>query len=290
MQLLRYTHMIRNLVLVFILVQISHTVLAQNKRKKEKAEDPDSSGVVMDMLMPTSLPLLLFDESEKKEKKKKEKKKKKKNIYYGQKTKRVRIKTTFRSQTQFQNFFITFEKKIIDPYIRDIFWYDKKDNVVRTKDFDPSRGYLLHGPFTKSIDETVVEEGNFYFGTRHGTWLTFDNKNVLLDKLHFYEGWPKDSRVSYYNKTDNQIETLTPMEYDLREGNFFHFYSDGQIAVSGEYHFGEKVGLWTEYWNDKNKVIRKREIQYQEQPFTKNFRPFIRAEWDKNGNLVYRKD
>ncbi len=290
MQLLRYTHMIRNLVLVFILVQISHTLLAQNKRKKEKAEDPDSSGVVMDMLMPTSLPLLLFDESEKKEKKKKEKKKKKKNIYYGQKTKRVRIKTTFRSQTQFQNFFITFEKKIIDPYIRDIFWYDKKDNVVRTKDFDPSRGYLLHGPFTKSIDETVVEEGNFYFGTRHGTWLTFDNKNVLLDKLHFYEGWPKDSRVSYYNKTDNQIETLTPMEYDLREGNFFHFYSDGQIAVSGEYHFGEKVGLWTEYWNDKNKVIRKREIQYQEQPFTKNFRPFIRAEWDKNGNLVYRKD
>jgi antitoxin component YwqK of YwqJK toxin-antitoxin module len=290
MQSLRYTHMIRNLVLVFILVQISHTVLAQNKHKKEKAEDPDSSGVVKDMLMPTSLPLLLFDESERKEKKKKEKKKNKKNIYYGQKTKRVRIKTTFRSQTQFQNFFITFEKKIIDPYIRDIFWYDKKDNVVRTKDFDPARGYLLHGPFTKSIDETVVEEGNFYFGTRHGTWLTFDNKNVLLDKLHFYEGWPKDSRVSYYNKTDNQIETLTPMEYDLREGNFFHFYSDGQIAVSGEYHFGEKVGLWTEYWNDKNKVIRKREIQYQEQPFTKNFRPFIRAEWDKNGNLVYRKD
>lgn len=288
--MLRYIHMIRRLVLILILVQISLSVMAQKKRKQEKAEDPDSTGVVSDILMPTNLPLLLFDESGKKEKKKKEKKKRKKNIYYGQKTKRVRTKTTFRSQTQFQNFFITQEKKIIDPYIRDIFWFDKKDKVIRNKDFDPSRGYLLHGPYVKSIDETVVEEGNFYFGTRHGTWLSFDNKNVLLDKLHFYEGWPKDSRVSYYNKASNQIETLTPVEYDLKEGNFFHFYENGQIAVSGEYHFGEKVGLWTEYWNDNNKVIRKREIQYQEQPFSKEFRPFIRAEWDKEGNLVYRKD
>lgn len=290
MHKLRYNHMIRKLILVLMLVQLSQAVQAQKKRKQEKAEDPDSSGVVSDMLMPTSLPLLFFDETERKEKKKKEKKSNKKNIYYGQKTKRVRIKTTFRNQTQFQNFFITFEKKIIDPYIRDIFWYDKKDNVIRNRDFDPSRGYLLHGPYTKSVDETVIEEGNYYFGTRHGIWLTFDNKSVLQNKLHFFEGWPKDSRVSYYSKADNKIETLTPIEYELKEGNFFHFYEDGQIAVSGEYHYGERVGLWTEYWNNKNKVIRKREIQYQEQPFTKNFRPFIRAEWDKEGNLVYRKD
>jgi antitoxin component YwqK of YwqJK toxin-antitoxin module len=281
--------MIRKIVFILILFQISNLAFAQ-KRKKEKAADPDSSGVVSDKLMPTTLPLLLFDDKERKEKKKKENKSKKKNIYYGQKVKRVRIRQTFRSQTQFQNFFYTTEKKVIDQYIRDIYWYDKKENVIRTKDFDPSRGYLLHGPYTKSFDTTMVEEGNFYFGTRHGIWLTYDNKSVLLDKLHFYEGWPKDSRVSYYNKATNQIEKLTPMEYELQEGNFFHFYEDGQIAVTGEYHFGEKVGLWTEYWNNKNKIVRKREIQYQEEPFTKGFRPFIRAEWDKDGNLIYRNE
>jgi antitoxin component YwqK of YwqJK toxin-antitoxin module len=252
--------------------------------------DPDSSGVVADKLMPTTLPLLLFDDKDRKEKKKKEKKNKKKNFYYGQKTKRGKIRQSFRSQTQFQNFFFTTEKKVVDPYIRDIYWYDKKDNVIRTKDFDPSRGYLLHGPYTKSFDTTIVEEGDYYFGTRHGTWLSYDSKSILLDKLHFSEGWPKDSRVTYYNKATNQIEKLTPVEYELMEGNFFHFHEDGQIAVTGEYHFGEKVGLWTEYWNNKNKVIRKREIQYQENPFSKDFRPFIRAEWDKEGNLIYRNE
>jgi antitoxin component YwqK of YwqJK toxin-antitoxin module len=282
--------MFRILVLFFAFLLLSQAAMAQKKRKKEKAEDPDSSGVVSEILKPTSLPLLLFDESKVKEKKKKDKKKTKKNIYFGERTKRIRIKSAFRNQVQFQNFFITSEKKIIDPYIRDIFWYDKKDKVIRSKDFDPSRGYLLHGPYKKYIDETVVEEGTYYYGTRHGTWLKFDNKSVLMDKLHFSEGWPKDSRVSYYDKSTNKIESLTPIEYDLKEGNYFHFYEDGQIAVSGEFHFGEKVGLWTEYWNDKNKLIRKREIQYQNDPFTKEFRPYIRAEWDKEGNLVYRKD
>jgi hypothetical protein len=281
--------MTRKIIFILILIQVSTFSFAQ-KRKKEKTVDPDSSGVVTDKLMPTTLPLLLFDDKERKEKKKKEKKNEKKNFYYGQKTKRVKIRQSFRSQTQFQNFFYTTEKKVVDPYIRDIFWYDKKDNVIRTKDFDPSRGYLLHGPYTKSFDTTIVEEGNYYFGTRHGTWLSYDGKSILLDKLHFSEGWPKDSRVSYYNKATNQIEKLTPIEYELKEGNFFHFFEDGHIAVTGEYHFGEKVGLWTEYWNNKNKVIRKREIQYQDNPFTKDFRPFIRAEWDKEGNLIYRNE
>lgn len=281
--------MIRKIVIILLLVQISHAALAQ-KRKKEKAEDPDSTGVVTGMLMPSTLPILLFDDSEKKEKQKKEKKKVKKNIFFGERTKKGRIKQSFRDQTQTQQFHYTYTNKTVDPYIRDIYWFDKKDNVIRTKDFDPSRGYLLHGPYSRSLEETVLEEGNFYYGTKHGIWLSFDNRSVLLDKLHYSEGWPKDSRVSYYNKANNQIEQLTPIEYELKEGNFYHFYEDGQIAVSGEYHYGEKIGLWTEYWNNKSKVIRKREVQYQEAPFTKNFRPYIRAEWDKDGNLIYRNE
>ena len=42
--------------------------------------------------------------------------------------------------------------------------------------------------------------------------------------------------------------------------------------------------------NVKGKTVRKREIQYQEKPFTKDFTPYIRAEWDKEGNLIYRKE
>ncbi|MFN3801556.1 MAG: toxin-antitoxin system YwqK family antitoxin [Belliella pelovolcani] len=267
-------------------------LMAQRKNKKEAEKvsvDPDSSGIVSNKLLPTTSPLLLFDEQSKKEKKKKEKKKEKKNIYYGERTKKGRIRQNLREQVQFTFFNYTTQKQTVDPYVRDIYWYDQRDKMIRSKDFDPSRGVLLHGPFERIIGEITVEKGMYYFGTKHGTWMTFDNRSVLVDKGHYQAGWRKDSRTTYYDGNNKVIEKLTPIEYDLKEGNFYHFYENGQVAVIGEYQYGEKVGLWTEYWDTKNaQAIRKREIQYQEKPFTKNFRPYIRAEWDKEGNLIYR--
>ncbi|KEO72831.1 toxin-antitoxin system YwqK family antitoxin [Anditalea andensis] len=262
-----------------------YTVHSQNN-------EPDSSGIVNHSLLPTTAPTLLFkdpDETSKADKKKK--KKKKKNIYFGEKTKKTYIRQTLRNQTHFVFFHYTAAKKTVDPYIRDVYWVETKDKTIRNRDFDPSKGYLLHGPYEKRVDDVLVESGMYYYGTKHGRWMKYDAKNILQDKSHFSEGWPKASRVSYYNRADRKIEMVTPIEYELEEGNFFHFYEDGQIAVTGEYHYGEKVGLWTEYWNTKNnKTIKKREIQYQENPYSKNFVPYIRAEWDKDGNLVYKKE
>ena len=251
--------------------------------------DPDSSGVVNDVLRPISTPILLFTALEDEEETKKEKKKK--NIYFGERTQRSSIKESFRDQLQTQYFHYTRRNQQVDPYIRDIYWFDPKDKVIRAKNFDPNKGFLLHGPFEKRVDDVVVESGMFYFGTKHGRWMTFDAKNTLLDKSNYYEGWPKASKVTYYNRSEQQIEKVTPIEYDLEEGNFFHFYENGEVAVVGEYKFGEKIGLWTEYWNNTgDKTIRKREIQYQEEPFTKGFKPYIRAEWNKEGDLIYRND
>ncbi|WP_114751666.1 toxin-antitoxin system YwqK family antitoxin [Pleomorphovibrio marinus] len=256
--------------------------------------DPDSSGVVKDRLSPTSTPVLLFsdaEEEENKEKKKKKKKKKKKNVYFGDKTKKTMIKHSFRDQVTYQVFHVTYKNQEVDPYIRDIHWYDPKNKAIKNKNFDPSKGYLLHGPYERRIDDTVVETGMYYFGTKHGRWMSFDAKSVLLDKLHYSKGWPKESRITYYNRQERAIERMTPIEYELKEGNFYHFFQDGSLAVTGEYHHGERVGTWTEYWNTpNNQLIRKREIRYQDEPFTKNFRPYIRAEWDKEGNLIYRND
>lgn len=281
--------MITRKVLLLLFITLAGNAFAQ-KNKKNETPDPDSTGVVSDRLLPTSLPLLLFDDADKKIKQKSEKKKKKKNIFYGERTRKGFIKQTIRDQSQYQFFNYTTTNRKTDPYIRDIHWFDNKDRTIRVREFDPSKGYLLHGPYEKRVGEVIIEKGNFFFGAKHGTWMSFDGKSVLLDKLHYSEGWPKDSKVTYYNRAQQQIEKLTPIEYELMEGNFFHFYENGQVAVTGEYHYGERVGLWTEYWDNQSKTIRKREIQYQEQPFTKTFKPYIRAEWDKEGNLVYRKD
>ncbi len=282
----------------------THSIMAQDENTEAESTsgksaevakaDPDSSGVVKDRLSPTSTPVLLFsdaEEEENKEKKKKKKKKRKKNVYFGIKTKKTMIKHSFRDQVTYQVFHITYKNQEVDPYIRDIYWYDSKNKAIKNKNFDPSKGYLLHGPYERRIDDTVVETGMYFYGTKHGRWMTYDAKNILLDKLHYSRGWPKESRITYYNREEKKIERMTPIEYELKEGNFYHFFQDGSLAVSGEYHHGERVGTWTEYWHTPNhQLIRKREIKYQDEPFTKNHKPYIRAEWDKEGNLVYRND
>lgn len=254
-------------------------------------QDPDSSGVENSRLLPTSTPVLLFSsvEDEKKEEKKSKKKKRKKNVYFGEKTKKTLIKTSFRDQETYQVFHFTQHHRQPDPYIRDIYWYDSRNKAIKNSGYQASKGYLLHGPYERRVGENVVESGMYYFGTKHGRWMFYDGKNVLLDKRHYTEGWPKDSRITYYNRGERKIEKLTPIEYELEEGNFYHFFQNGQVAVAGEYEFGEKVGLWTSYWPGQDeKRVRKREIQYQAEAFTNNFKPYIRAEWDQEGNLIYR--
>jgi hypothetical protein len=256
----------------------------------QKAKE-DSTGLVSSSLLPTVAPLLLFDDQKVKEAKKEKKKKTRKNTFFGVKTRKGSTRRSLRGQEYLEVFYYTNASWKSNPYLRDRYWFDTKERTIRTQGFVEGQGFLLHGPYQRLVNQTVVEQGMFYYGTKHQTWLTFDGDNVLQDKAHYEEGWARESRITYFNTSSRAIEKLTPIQYGLAEGNFFHFYENQQVAVTGEYRFGEKVGLWTEYWNTNNtQAIRKREIQYQENPYTKNFRPYIRAEWDKEGKLIYRRD
>ncbi len=282
--------MIRLTFFILIFCLMGKNLFAQ-KNNTEKKPDPDSTGMVNSVLFPTIAPLLLFDEAKEKEEKKEKKKKARKNIWFGIKTMRGSTRRTIRGQEYFEFFNYTDAEHKPNPYIRDVYWFDVKERVIRTEGFVPGQGYLLHGPYERLVNETVVESGMFFYGMKHKTWMVFDDRSVLQDKAHFNEGWPKESRITYFDESSKAIEKMIPIQYGLEEGNFFHFYDNQQVAVTGEYKFGEKVGLWTEYWDTKNtKAVRKREIQYQEKPFTKEFRPYIRAEWDKDGKLIYRKE
>lgn len=275
--------------LLFLIVRINF-LQAQTIPINEKVRE-DSTGLVSSSLLPTVAPLLLFDDQKVREAKQEKKKKIRKNIFFGIKTRKGSTRRSLRGQEYIELFHYTDAIWTRNPYLRDLYWYDSKERLVRTQGFVEGQGYLLHGPYQRLVNQKVVERGMFYYGTKHQTWLTFDGNNVLQDKAHFEEGWPKESRITYFNAANKAIEKLIPIQYGLAEGNFYHFYENQQVAVTGEYRFGEKVGIWTEYWNTNNtQAIRKREIQYQENPYTKDFRPYIRAEWDKEGKLIYRRD
>lgn len=276
--------------MLFVLVSISALAQKGNKESTE-VSDPDSIGTVSSALLPTTMPLLLFDEAKEKEEKKEKKKKARKNIWFGVKVRRGVLDSEFRGQEIVELFNYTDAEVRPDPYIRDVYWFDLKEREIKSSGYSVGDGYLLHGPYERLLNEVLVESGMFYYGKKHKTWMLYDAKNVLQDKDHFSEGWPRESRVTYYDRSSQTIEQIIPVQFGLEEGNYFYFYENKQVAVTGEYQYGEKVGLWTEYWNTGNtKATRKREIQYQEEAYTKNFRPYIRAEWDKDGNLIYRKD
>lgn len=278
------------LLLFFFL--FSALAYGQKDKKSDKAiSDPDSVGEVSSALLPTTMPLLLFDEEKKREEKREKKKKARKNEWFGIKTRKGVLVDDIRGQDIVQLFNYTDAEYRPDPYIRDVYWFDPGEKEIKNQGYVIGEGYLLHGPYERLLNEVTVETGMYFYGTKHKTWMLYDQKNVLQDKDHFDEGWPKESRVTYYNRQARTIEQIIPVQFGSEEGNYFYFYENGQVAVTGEYKYGEKVGLWTEYWNTGNtRAIRKREIQYQEEPYTREFRPFIRAEWDKDGNLLYRKE
>jgi len=155
-QLCRFSFMNRRFLVFLILLFASGKFAFAQKDESEKS-DPDSSGVVNSALLPSVAPLLLFDEEKEKEEKKEKKKKARKNIFFGIKTQRAMTRRELRGQSYYEYFHYTDEDRTPDPYIRDIYWFDPKERSVKTTGYTKEYGYLLHGPYERLVNETVVE-------------------------------------------------------------------------------------------------------------------------------------
>ncbi|MCA6078469.1 toxin-antitoxin system YwqK family antitoxin [Fulvivirga sedimenti] len=208
-------------------------------------------------------------------------KKRKKKVFYGMKTK----KKFTRDGDTYELFYVLKEFKLPDPYVRDIYWLDYKVNKIKSGgEIEPGDGAILHGPYKKVKDEQVIEEGIFYMGTKHGRWVSYNKQNVLIDKEKYYQGWPRESQVSYYDSERRKMKEIIPIEYGEKEGNYYYFYPNGKVAVRGEYHWDHPVGEWTEYYPSG---FRKKIVRYDKDPFEDEFRPYIVKEWDPRGKVVY---
>jgi len=217
------------------------------------------------------------------------KKKPKKKTFYGIKTKKGFTRKGYGDKMILELFYVLKNKnEKFTGFARDIYWYDyTRKEVRRTSTFDPKKGVLLHGPYKKLNGQVTVEEGIFYKGAKHGRWMRFNRQDLVEDKSKFYKGWPKDSYVTYYDPNERKhLKEVTPVEYDEKDGYYYMLYENGAVAVQGEYQWNEKIGDWIEnYPNGK----RKRVIAYPKEPFDKDFKPFIRKEWDDKGKEIYSK-
>lgn len=214
------------------------------------------------------------------------KKKRKKNEFYGLKTRKGFTKKGFGDREVITLFRYLKEYKDPNPYIRDVYWYDTESGQIKvSSNIKKENARILHGPYKRILGDQIIEEGIFYIGTKHGRWTEFNSNDILLSKSKYSKGWPKESAITYYDLKGKHIKEVIPIEYGEEEGTYYYFYDNGQVAVIGEYQYGEKVGVWREYYKDRAR--RKKEVQFKKDPFQKDFKPYILREWDESGRLVY---
>ena len=178
--------------------------------------------------------------------------------------------------------------KEIDPYVPEIYWYDTKQRKIRSsRNFDPKKGYILHGSYQVLNGNQVVEDGIFYYGMKNGRWTKYNKDGILLDKRKYYKGWPKESLVKFYDSDSKKLKEIIPIVFGQKDGEYYYFYENGMMAIKGEYKEDAKVGRWTEFYPFLNR--RKKEIVYPSDPYDTETQSYISKEWNRRGQLVYER-
>jgi len=217
------------------------------------------------------------------------KKKRKKKVFYGIKTKKGFTRKGYGNTVTVEYFFYLKKPELPSTFVRDIYWFDfTRHEIRRTSTFDPKKGKLLHGEYRKMQGTVLLEEGIFFKGTKHGRWMRYNRSDLVEDKEKYYKGWPKESIVTYYDPMERKkLKEIIPIEYGERDGYYYLFHENGQVAVVGEYQWSQKVNDWVENYPTGK---RKRIIAYPKQPFEKVGKPFIKREWDAKGVEIYSSD
>ena len=84
------------------------------------------------------------------------------------------------------------------------------------------------------------------------------------------------------------MKEVIPIRNGKKSGTYFYFHDNGVVGVTGSYENDLRVGVWKEYYKyRRNRSNRKKEVQYAEDGYKEEFRPFIIKEWSQEGKLLY---
>jgi antitoxin component YwqK of YwqJK toxin-antitoxin module len=216
------------------------------------------------------------------------KKKVKKKVFYGLKTRRGFAKKGTGKRMEVEFFYTPKKWKDPNPYAKEIYVFDmRKQQVLKVDVIDPKKkmNYLLmHGPYKKMQGDKILEEGIFFVGTKHGRWELYDKDFTLLDKTKYYKGWPRDSKLSFYDGAQTKLKEVLPYEFGKRNGDYYLFKENEEILIQGQYKDDMKAGIWTEYYPDVKQ--KKTETHYPKDPLNDKTKAFVFREWDEKGNLI----
>lgn len=169
----------------------------------------------------------------------------------------------------------------------EVYWYDSRNRIVSKSAIkDKESAQILHGPYKRYVSGNVVEEGNYYIGTKDGRWESYDADYRLLDKTKWKRGFPAESIVNYYDSAHTKVREVIPIQYGKRKGDYLMFYDGGQLMVKGQYDNDLPVGTWNEYYQfrrQRKKVTRYPRYWYEDGE------GIVLNEWDEKGKLIYER-
>ena len=116
---------------------------------------------------------------------------------------------------------------------------------------------------TWNQDGVLLEEGTYCYGSKCGTWSTFDEAGILRMKEEFRDSvtylWELVEPGGNVAITGGEgIETTRFDDGDIREqttyadglpnGTHKVYYSDGELRIDGNYKDGLRHGTWKEFY------------------------------------------
>lgn len=220
-------------------------------------------------------------------------KKKKKNVFLGERMKRAFAKTgQGRNQIIEVFYFLKFPKPL-NAYAPAYYFFDTKKHKILKLAVVPEDApqlKIMHGPYKKLQNNKVLETGYYALGTKHLRWERYDKNGVLLSKIHYEMGFPRDANVSYYGEDRGKIHEVVPYVNGKLEGDYAKFFVDGRPEWRGQFENGHRIGVWTNFWGTK-KNYRHYEYQYPESGYDAEVtEPNLLREYNRNAVLVFDKE
>ena len=288
-----------------LVICILTPTLAQKKDKKNKKGKKEENLLVLDerLLERDSIPNLTLEMSEEElnlaqeeeNQRKKKKKKKKKKIYFGMKTSGGFTKKVTSSYVDLRLFrYIDSDHVMKDPYQKEIHYFDPKSKKIKTINYhdfvaQKKKGrsmMLLHGQYRRFRSKKMREEGFFYKGMKHGKWVEYDKRGVVLEKVKYDLGFPEESKIVYYDAGQKKVKEIIPIMHGRIQGTYYKFHENGATEIQGKYENNKPVGLWRHWFETRQRY------QHVMHPtkWWDEAEPVKLREWNKKGRMVYDID
>ena len=261
---------------------------AQKQKQKKPSAKPEDTSLAGEQKPEIFADTVASDKREEREKKLP------KRLYYGEKTKKRYTKKGSRNKLTLELFYVLKKFREPDPYlteISEVYWFDAQKKKVMKGPIPPKKlkyAGILHGPYERYVNRELIEEGVFFFGTKHGRWEGYatDEDNTLLVKEKYRWGWPMNTEVTYYDGARQMVKEVFPYdEWGRLNGTYYKFFENGGLAVQGKYENSQKVGVWVEFYDFKRR--RHKEFQYPENAAVEAFEPYLLREYDRSSKLIY---